>query len=87
MFLNFIDFGFQTAFLGMEAHAVIGLRMKKMFDGGPGAIVGAHCMVIEKVAALTEAGATLLGGRSARTVVGAYRMSVRANEARLTQRT
>jgi hypothetical protein len=83
MFLNFIEFGFQTALLGMEAHSVIGLRMKKMFEGGPEAMVEGHCMVIEKVAALTEAGATLLGGGSARTVVRAYRTYVRANEARL----
>jgi hypothetical protein len=78
-----IELGLQTMLLGMEASSVIGLRMKKMLHGGPGALVEAHCMVVEKAAALAEAGATLLGGGTVRTVVGCYRGYVRANELRL----
>ena len=78
-----IELALQTALLGMEAHSVVGLRIKKMLAGGPSAMVEAHCMVLEKTAALTEVAATLLGGGSVRNVVGAYRSYVRANELRL----
>jgi hypothetical protein len=78
-----IELGLQTMLLGMEASSVIGLRMKRMLHGGPTALVEANCMILEKTAALAEAGATLLGGGSVRTVVGCYRGYVRANELRL----
>lgn len=83
MFLTYVELSFQTALLGMEAQAVIRLRMKKMLYGEPNAIVEVHSMLLEKVAAIVEAGATLFGGGSARTVIHAYRSYVRANEVRL----
>ena len=83
MFLNFLELPFQLMLLGMEAQAVIGLRIGKIADGGPAAMLEAHRMVTEKVSALAEAAGTLMGGGSAQTVVRRYRSHVQANEARL----
>lgn len=78
-----IELALQTMLLGIEAHTVIGLRMRKIWDGGPDALVEAQWMVLEKTAALAEATAALLGGEPVRSVVMSYRSYVRANEARL----
>jgi hypothetical protein len=83
MFLTCIELPFQMMLLGMEAQAVIGLRMRKIAGGGPAAIIEAQRMIAEKTAALAEAAATLMGGGSAQTVVRRYRSHVRANEVRL----
>jgi hypothetical protein len=83
MFLNFLELPFQVMLLGMEAQAVIGLRMSKIADGGPAAMLEAHRMVTEKVSALAEAAGTLMGGGTTQTVVRRYRSHVQANEARL----
>jgi hypothetical protein len=83
MFLPHIELALQTMLLGMEAHAVIGLRLRKIADGGPAALVEAHRMIAEKTAAMAEAAATLIGGGSAQTVVRDFRSHVRANEVRL----
>jgi hypothetical protein len=62
---------------------VIGLRLKKIADGGPSAMDEVHQMVTEKTTALTEAAVTLGGGGSFRSVVGRLRSHVQANELRL----
>jgi hypothetical protein len=83
MFFPLVELPLQVMLLGMEAHAVVGLRMSKIAAGGPAAVLEAHRMVTEKVSALAEAAGTLMGGGSAQTVVSRYRSHVRANEARL----
>ena len=83
MLLATIELPFQMLLLGMEAHAVIGLRMSKIARGGPGAATEMHRMVAEKIAALTEAAGTILGGGSVQTVIRGYRSHVQANEIRL----
>ena len=81
--LPLLELTFQTILLGMEAHSVIGLRMKRMAAGGPAAIVEANQMVTEKVAALTDAAVTFMSGGSIQTVIGRFRTQVLANERRL----
>jgi hypothetical protein len=71
MFLTCIELMLQTMLLGIEAQAVIGLRLRKIADGGPAAIVEVHQMVMEKTTALAEAAATLGSGGSFRCVVRA----------------
>jgi hypothetical protein len=83
MFLTCIELMLQTMLLGIEAQAVIGLRLRKIADGGPAALVEVHQMVAEKTTALAEAAATLGGGGSFRSVVGRLRTHVQANEHRL----
>ena len=78
-----IELTLQTMLLGMEAQAVVGLRVKKMGDGGPAAIVEAHRMVTEKTAAFAEAAATFLRGGSVRSVICRLRTHVQMNEVRL----
>jgi hypothetical protein len=60
MWLNCLDLSLQTMLLGMEAHAVIGLRLSKIAAGGPTAMTEAHQMVTEKMSALAEAAGTLV---------------------------
>jgi hypothetical protein len=83
MFLTCVELMLQTMLLGIEAQAVIGLRLRKIADGGPEAMVEVHQMVTEKTTALAEAAATLGGGGSFRGVVGRLRTHVQANEHRL----
>jgi hypothetical protein len=83
MFFSWLELPFQTMLLAMETHAVVGLRMQKLADGGPAAIVEASGMVTEKIVALAEATGTLMTGGSVQTVVSRYRTHVRANEVRL----
>ena len=83
MWLNYVDLALQTMLLGMEAHAVIGLRLSKIGAGGPAAMAEAHQMVTEKISALAEAAETLAVNGSFLTVVCRFRTHVRANEARL----
>lgn len=78
-----IELPFQMILLGMEAHSVIGLRMRTIASGGPAAIAEMHKMTSEKVFALAEALGTIFAGGSVRTVIGSYRAHVRANEMRL----
>jgi hypothetical protein len=83
MWLNYLDLTLQTMLLGMEAHAVIGLRLSKIAGGGPAAMAEAHQMVTEKISALAEAAGTLAVNGSFLMVVSRFRTHVRANEARL----
>lgn len=83
MFLTCVELTLQTMLLGIEAHAVMGLRLRRIADGGPAAIFEADRMLTEKSAAMAEAVITLGGGGSFRSVVGRLRSHVQANEARL----
>jgi hypothetical protein len=79
MFLPF----FSTVSLAFESGNVIGLRMMKMMSGGRGSHDEAHLMVTEKLSAMLEASASLMGGATAGSVVERYREHVAANAKRL----
>lgn len=83
MWLNCIELTLQTMLLGIEAHAVVGLRLRKIAAGGPAARVEAYQMVTEKIGALAEAAETLAISGSLQAVVHRFRAHVRANESRL----
>jgi len=83
MFFTCIELTFHTMLLGLEAQSVIGLRIRKLADGGPAALMETHRMVTEKVSALTEAVATLGSGGTVSGVVRRLRAHVQANETRL----
>src|ERR1700737_2096811 len=74
---------YSTVFLAFESGNVIGLRMMKMMTGGSGSHDEAYLMVTEKVHALFEAGASLMAGGTASSVVDRYREHVAANAKRL----
>jgi hypothetical protein len=76
---------FNLAMLAAESQQVIALRMMKLAAGGAAARDEARRMTSEKVAAMTEAGAKLMAGGSADSVVSGYRRKVRANIKRLTK--
>jgi hypothetical protein len=78
----FVPF-YSTVFLAFESGNVIGLRMMKMMSGGSGSHDEAHLMVKEKVHAMFEAGASLMAGGTASSVVDLYREHVAANAKRL----
>ena len=79
MFVSF----YSTVSLAFESGNVIGLRMMKMMSGGSGLRDEAHLMVTEKVHAMLEAGASLMAGGTASSVVDRYREHVTANAKRL----
>ena len=64
----FVPF-YSTVFLAFESGNVIGLRMMKTMSGGSASHAEAHLMVMEKVHAMFEAGASLLVGGTASSVV------------------
>ena len=71
------------AFASLQAQHVIGLRLAKLSKGGPAAQRESRRMVVEKIAASTEAFAALASGRSPASIVRRYRTIMRANEKRL----
>jgi hypothetical protein len=71
--------------LAAESQQVIALRMMKLAAGGTSANDEVQLMTSEKVTAMTEAGAKLMAGGSADSVVSDYRRKVRANIKRLTK--
>ena len=71
------------AMLAFEACEVIQLRLAKLATGGDDADDEAQLMVNEKINAMFEAGASLMSGASAATVIGRYREHVAANAKRL----
>ena len=79
----FIELPLQAMLLAMEAHAVMGLRLRKIAMGGPAAMIESSQMVTEKFVALAEVTGTLVTGGSVHTVMGRLRTQVRANETRL----
>jgi hypothetical protein len=78
----FVPF-YSAVFLAFESGNVIGLRMMKIMSGGSGSHDEAHLMVMEKVHAMIEAGASLMAGGTASSVVDRYREHVAANAKRL----
>jgi hypothetical protein len=78
----FVPF-YSTMFLAFESGNVIGLRMMKMMAGGRESHDEANLMVMEKVNAMFEAGASLMAGGTPSSVVERYREHVAANAERL----
>ena len=76
---------FSTVSLAFESGNVIGLRMMKIMSGGSGSHDEANLMVTEKVQAMWEAGASLLAGATASSVVDRFREHVAANAKRLSR--
>ena len=69
--------------LAFESCEVIRLRLTKFACADDDAEHEAQLMVSEKVSAMFEAGASLMSGASAATIVGRYREHVAANTRRL----
>jgi hypothetical protein len=85
-FFEQTDAGFPwlaSAMLAFEACSVIHLRLAKLAIADDDAEYEARLMVNEKVDAMFEAGASLMAGASAATVIGRYREHVAANAKRL----
>jgi hypothetical protein len=74
---------YSTVFLAFESGNVIGLRMMKMMSGGIGSHDELNLMVMEKVHATFEAGASLMAGGTVSSMVDRYREHVAANAKRL----
>jgi hypothetical protein len=71
------------AMLAFESFEVINLRLAKLAIGDHDADDEARLMVNEKIDAMFEAGASMMAGASAATVIGRYREHVAANVKRL----
>ncbi len=85
-FLAECDAGFPwlaSAMLAFESCEVIRLRLTKFANADDDAEREATLMLSEKVDAAFEAGASLMAGASAATVIGRYREHVTANAKRL----
>jgi hypothetical protein len=74
---------FASTMLAFEACEVIRLRFAKFAGADEAADREACLMVSEKVDAIFEAGASLMAGATAATIVGRYREHVAANARRL----
>jgi hypothetical protein len=74
---------FASAMLAFESCEVIRLRLAKLSTCDDAADDEARLMLSEKVEAMWEAGASLMAGASAATVIGRYREHVAANSKRL----
>jgi hypothetical protein len=74
-----------SAMLAFESCEVIHLRLAKLAIGDDDADDEARLMVNEKIDAMFEAGASLMTGASAATVIGRYREHVAANARRLSE--
>ncbi len=85
MFGPWWQLGIDTALLGLEAQAVIGLRLTKLAAGGAAAQAEAQRMVSEKILAAGEAAMQIASGASTGAVVAGYRRKVRANHQRLSR--
>jgi hypothetical protein len=72
-----------STMLAFEACEVIRLRLTKFASADDDAEAEARLMVSEKVDAMFEAGASLMAGASAASIVGRYREHVAANARRL----
>jgi hypothetical protein len=71
------------AMLAFESCEVVRLRLAKLAIGDDDSDCEARLMVDEKINAMFEAGASLMAGASAATVIGRYREHVAANAKRL----
>jgi hypothetical protein len=74
---------FAGAMLAFESCEVIRLRLVKFAEAGEGAEHEAHLMLNEKVDAMFEAGASMMAGATAGSIIGRYREHVAANAKRL----
>jgi hypothetical protein len=74
---------FAGAMLAFESCEVIRLRLAKLAAGDDDAEREARLMVNEKVDAMFEAGASMMAGATAATIIGRYREHVAANAKRL----
>jgi hypothetical protein len=90
--MPWLDLWIASARLGLEAQAVIGMRLYGMATGSPSAVREAGLMLPEKLAALADAQMILARaaatGRSsfaAEDLVRLYRRRVRANRRRLSR--
>jgi hypothetical protein len=72
-----------SAMLAVEACEVISLRLAKLAVTGEDSDREAQLMVREKVDAMFEATASLMGGASAADIIDRYREHVAANAKRL----
>ena len=72
-----------STMLAFEACEVIRLRLTKFANADDDAEHEARLMVDEKINAMFEAGASVIAGASAATVIGRYREHVAANAKRL----
>ena len=93
MFGPWLALTFQAAQFGLEVQSVMTLRLMRVAAGGIRGRREARLMVVEKMAALTEAqvaaAATIMTGRShivAKKVVRVFKKRVRANRKRLSRR-
>jgi hypothetical protein len=71
------------AMLAFESFEVIHLRLAKLAVGDNESDHEARLMVNEKIDAMFEAGASMMAGATAATVIGRYREHVAANVKRL----
>jgi hypothetical protein len=71
------------AMLALESFEVIHLRLAKLAVGDNDSGHEARLMVNEKIDAMFEAGASMMAGATAATVIGRYREHVAANVKRL----
>jgi hypothetical protein len=71
------------AMLAFEACEVIHLRLTKFANADEDAALEARLMMREKFDAALEAGANLMAGATAATIIGRYRQHVAANARRL----
>jgi hypothetical protein len=74
---------YASGMLALEASEVVRLRMEKFANGEADCEQEAQLMMIEKIFAAFEAGASWLVGASASSIVGRYRQHVAANAKRL----
>jgi hypothetical protein len=74
---------FAGAMLAFESCEVIRLRLAKLAICDGAADGEARLMVAEKVDAMFEAGASMMAGASAASIIGRYREHVAANVKRL----
>jgi hypothetical protein len=93
-FNPWLDLSIKAFEFGLDAQRVIALRMVRLAAGGLGGQAELNRMVIEKIAALTEAqttaAAALMNGHDdhaiADKVLRVYHKRVRANRRRLSRR-
>jgi hypothetical protein len=74
---------YASSMLALEASEVVCLRLEKFAAGGEACEHEAKLMVMEKIFAAFEAGASWLAGASTSSIVGRYREHVAANTKRL----
>ena len=84
MFKPWMSLAVDATLLGIEAQAVIGIRLSQIALGR-GSHAETQLMVSEKMRAFVEAASTVAAGGSAHTVLKGYRKHVRANVRRLTR--